>query len=238
MKLVEAIADDVMVVEAYGRLDSTTSKGYRRPIDRAAAERQWLARGRSEEYRLYQQRRVSRAAHRQPGRGRTGRQARALWRDRRSQAAIRHRRLHRRISDLSHAGRWHRQAAGLNGHVRRWRAGPVNSNPGEALCIRASGSRRGEAHGRPRNRKSPESWSTASTTFRRRSSPCSAASSMSAWCGFELIFPALVIQLAELPTEDSVNMLSLSLIALGVGRHPAVVAERAGRQPISVSAMP
>ena len=32
----------------------------------------------------------------------------------------------------------------------------------------------------------------------------------------QLIFPALVIQLAELPTEDSVNMLSLSLIALGV----------------------
>ena len=28
MKLVEAIADDVMVVEAYGRLDSTTSKGF------------------------------------------------------------------------------------------------------------------------------------------------------------------------------------------------------------------
>jgi xanthine permease XanP len=32
----------------------------------------------------------------------------------------------------------------------------------------------------------------------------------------QLIFPALVIQLAELPTEASVNMLSLSLIALGV----------------------
>jgi NCS2 family nucleobase:cation symporter-2 len=32
----------------------------------------------------------------------------------------------------------------------------------------------------------------------------------------QLIFPALVIQLAELPTEDSVNMLSLSLIALGI----------------------
>jgi xanthine permease XanP len=32
----------------------------------------------------------------------------------------------------------------------------------------------------------------------------------------QLIFPALVIQLAELPTEVSVNMLSLSLIALGI----------------------
>jgi xanthine permease XanP len=32
----------------------------------------------------------------------------------------------------------------------------------------------------------------------------------------QLIFPALVIQLAELPTETSVNMLSLSLIALGI----------------------
>jgi hypothetical protein len=32
----------------------------------------------------------------------------------------------------------------------------------------------------------------------------------------QLIFPALVIQLAELPTEVSVNMLSLSLMALGV----------------------
>jgi xanthine permease XanP len=32
----------------------------------------------------------------------------------------------------------------------------------------------------------------------------------------QLIFPALVIQLAELPTEASVNMLSLSLIALGI----------------------
>lgn len=32
----------------------------------------------------------------------------------------------------------------------------------------------------------------------------------------QLIFPALVIQLAELPTEASINMLSLSLIALGI----------------------
>jgi xanthine permease XanP len=32
----------------------------------------------------------------------------------------------------------------------------------------------------------------------------------------QLIFPALVIQLAELPTEASVNMLSLSLLALGI----------------------
>ncbi len=32
----------------------------------------------------------------------------------------------------------------------------------------------------------------------------------------QLIFPALLIQLAEMPTEASVNMLSLSLIALGV----------------------
>ena len=31
MKLVEAIADDVMVVEAYGRLDSTTSKALTLP---------------------------------------------------------------------------------------------------------------------------------------------------------------------------------------------------------------
>ena len=28
MKLVEAVAEDVMVVEAYGRLDSTTSKTF------------------------------------------------------------------------------------------------------------------------------------------------------------------------------------------------------------------
>ena len=46
-----------------------------------------------------------------------------------------------------------------------------------------------------------------------------------------------MIQLAEPPTEDSVNMLSLSLIALGVAAI-LIAAEGAGRQPISVSAMP
>ena len=44
----------------------------------------------------------------------------------------------------------------------------------------------------------------------------------------QLIFPALVIQLADLPTEVSVNMLSLSLIALGI----AAVLQSLPRGPV------
>ena len=111
MKLVETVAEDVTIVEASGRLDSTTSKVF---VDRLISLLQSRPRAILVDLKniayisssgFHALLIASRAATDK------GRQVRALWGDRRSQAAVRHWRLQRRISDLCHSSRWNRQTA-------------------------------------------------------------------------------------------------------------------------------
>src|SRR6478609_8903259 len=115
MRLVETEADGVMVVEAHGRLDSTTSKAFGDRLT-SLLETGHGALGRLEEYSVYEQRGISGSAEGQPSRGGVGVQARALRGDRRGWTAVRPRRLRRRISNLPHASRWNRQVAAMSGH--------------------------------------------------------------------------------------------------------------------------
>ena len=81
MRMVETEADGVMVVEAHGRLDSTTSKAFGDRLT-SLLETAMAHCGRFEEYRVYQQRGISGSAEGQPSRGGAGVQVRALRGDR------------------------------------------------------------------------------------------------------------------------------------------------------------
>ena len=81
MKLVETEAEGVMVVEAHGRLDSTTSKAFGDRLTSLLETGHGALVVDFEEYR-YQQRGISGSAEGQPSRGGAGVQARAVRGDR------------------------------------------------------------------------------------------------------------------------------------------------------------